>query len=48
MTLKELEIGKSAVIETVGWRQGCPASAFPGYGYDPGSGGDGDKAGSDG
>ena len=47
MTLKELEIGKSAVIETVGGSGGTQ-TAFPGYGYDPGSRGDGGKAGSDG
>ena len=47
MTLKELEIGKSAVIENRRWFRRTQ-TAFPGYGYDPGSGGDGGKAGSDG
>ena len=46
MTLKELEIGKSAVIRNRRWFRRTQ-TAFPGYGYDPRRG-DGGKAGSDG
>ena len=38
MTLKELEIGKSAVIKTVGG-EGALRQHFSGYGNDSGSGG---------
>ena len=47
MTLKELEIGKSAVIKTVGGA-GCPASALFRYGNDPGSGSNGGETCADG
>ncbi len=46
MTLKELEIGKAPYRNRRWFRR--TQTAFPGYGYDPGSGGDGGKAGSDG
>ena len=47
MTLKELEIGKSAVIKTVGG-EGALRQHFLRYGNDPGSGSNGGKTCADG
>ena len=47
MTLKELAIGKSAVIPG-GWGSRCVTTAFFGYGYDSGCGSYGGKVCTDG